>query len=57
MTVKLALQILVGLTGYGVWGLMAYHDPLLRSDFLSLNMAMVAGTIGLLLRDMRSSDE
>lgn len=57
MTLKLALQILVGLTGYGVWGVMAYYDPSLRADFLKLNVAMVTGTIGLLLRDMRSSNE
>jgi hypothetical protein len=50
--IKLWIQIIVGSVGYLVWAIMAYSDPSLRSDFLALNMGMVAGTIGLVLRDM-----
>lgn len=57
MSVKLGLQIAVGLVGYLVWAAMAYYDPTLRPDFLKLNIAMVTGTIGLLLRDMRPAGD
>lgn len=51
---KIAIQVLIGIVGYGVWAFMAYDDPALRGDFLKLNMAMVAGTIGLALREMNT---
>lgn len=53
MNIKLALQILIGLIGYGVWAFMAYCDPTQRPDFLKFNVAMAVGTIGLVLRDMQ----
>lgn len=55
MNINLIIKILIGLAGYLVWAVMAYFDPALRADFLHLNMAMVAGTIGLVLRDMQNS--
>jgi hypothetical protein len=51
---KIAILIMIGAVGYGVWALMAWNDPSLRTEFLHLNMAMVSGTIGLVLRDMNS---
>lgn len=51
---KLAIQILIGLAGYLVWAAMAYADPTQRPDFLKFNIAMAMGTIGLVLRDMKS---
>ncbi len=54
MNLKLALQILIGLTGYGVWAFMAYADPTQRPDFLKFNITMAVGTIGLVLRDMKT---
>lgn len=53
MKIKLALQIAIGLLGYGVWAFMAYCDPAQRSDFLHFNIGMAVGTIGLVLRDMQ----
>jgi hypothetical protein len=51
---KSLILIVIGIAGYGVWAAMAYFDVTLRPDFLKLNMAMVGGTIGLVLRDMQS---
>ena len=53
MNTKLVIQILIGLTGYCVWGAIALHDPAQMPDFLKFNIAMAAGTIGLVLRDMQ----
>lgn len=53
---KIFVLILIGIVGYGVWALMAWNDPSLRAEFLHLNMAMVSGTIGLVLHDMNSSN-
>jgi hypothetical protein len=52
MTTQLVIKILIGLVGYTVWALFAWDDPALRPDFLNFNIAMVMGTIGLVLRDM-----
>lgn len=51
---KLAIQILIGLTGYIVWATIAYFDPTQRPDFLKFNIAMAVGTIGLVLRDLQT---
>jgi hypothetical protein len=51
---KLASLFLVGLAGYGVWALMAYYDPSIRGSFLTFNITMATGVIGLVLRDMPS---
>jgi hypothetical protein len=51
---KTALLILIGVSGYAAWGVYAYFDPSASASFLALNQAMVAGTIGLVLRDMQS---
>jgi hypothetical protein len=51
---KTVLLILIGVSGYAAWGVYAYFDPSTRASFLALNQAMVAGTIGLVLRDMQS---
>jgi hypothetical protein len=51
---KTSLLILIGVAGYAAWGVYAYFDPSTRAGFLTLNQAMVAGTIGLVLRDMQS---
>jgi hypothetical protein len=51
---KTALLILIGVAGYAAWGVYAYFDPSTRASFLALNQTMVAGTIGLVLRDMQS---
>lgn len=53
MKLHTAAKIAIGLTGYGVWGLMAYLDPGQRHDFLVFNIGMATGTIGLALRDMQ----
>ena len=51
---KLASLFLVGLAGYAVWALMAYYDPSRRGSFLTFNITMATGVIGLVLRDMPS---
>jgi hypothetical protein len=51
---KTVLLILIGVAGYAAWGVYAYFDPSTRTSFLTLNQAMVAGTVGLVLRDMQS---
>lgn len=51
---KTALLIIIGVAGYTAWAVYAYLDPSARASFLTLNQAMVAGTIGLVLRDMQS---
>jgi hypothetical protein len=51
--IKVIVQVVVGLAGYGVWAFMAWADPTLRPDFLKFNIAMAVGTIGLVLRDMQ----
>ena len=48
-------KTLIGITGYAVWALFAYTDPSQRPDFLRFNIAMVMGTIGLVLRDMQTT--
>lgn len=57
MNTKTILQALVGATGYIAWAVMAFLDPALRADFLHFNIAMAVGTIGLVLRDMKASDQ
>ena len=54
MNLKTAIQVLIGVVGYGVWALMAYYDPAQRADFLKFNIAMATGTIMLVLRDMQA---
>jgi hypothetical protein len=54
ITLKIVVQILIGMLGYGVWAAMAYADPTLRTDFLKFNIGMAVGTIGLVLRDMNA---
>lgn len=49
------VKALIGITGYGVWALMAYLDPAQRHDFLVFNIGMATGTIGLALRDMHTT--
>jgi hypothetical protein len=51
---KTVLLILIGVAGYAAWGVYAYFEPSTRASFLALNQSMVAGTIGLVLRDMQS---
>lgn len=53
LNLKLIFLVLIGVTGYGVWGLMAYLDPSVRANFLNFNISMAVGTIGLVLRDMK----
>jgi hypothetical protein len=55
MNIKLIIQIAIGITGYVMWAVMAYFDPTLRPDFLKINVTMVLGTIGLVLRDMQGA--
>ena len=57
MNLKIVLQIFIGVTGYLVWGLMAYLDPSARANFLNFNISMALGTVGLVLRDMKSPDQ
>lgn len=57
MNIKIIFQTIVGAVGYGAWALMSYIDPTLRPDFLKFNIAMAVGTIGLVLRDMRTTQE
>lgn len=52
MTNHTKVKVLIGVTGYGVWALMAWLDPAQRHDFLVFNIGMATGTIGLALRDM-----
>lgn len=55
MNIKIVFQTIVGIAGYTAWALMAYLDPTLRANFLNFNIAMAVGTIGLVLRDMKSA--
>lgn len=57
MHMKNVIQLAIGLTGYCVWGGMAYLDPAQRPDFLKFNVLMAAGTIGVVVRDMKSPAE
>jgi hypothetical protein len=54
---KFIFQTIIGAAGYIGWAVMAFLDPTLRADFLHFNIAMAVGTIGLVLRDMKSSDQ
>jgi hypothetical protein len=54
MQLRTVIQILIGVVGYVVWAAMAYFDPSQRADFLHFNVAMAVGTIGLVLRDMKT---
>jgi hypothetical protein len=54
LNLKMTFLIIIGVTGYGVWALMAYLDPSVRGNFLNFNISMAVGTIGLVLRDMKS---
>jgi hypothetical protein len=54
---KVIFQTIIGAAGYIGWAVMAFLDPTLRADFLHFNIAMAVGTIGLVLRDMKSSDQ
>lgn len=55
MNIKILIQIIIGLTGYSVWAFMAFYDPAIRPDFLHFNIVMAMGTIGLVVRDMKST--
>lgn len=49
---RIILLCVIGTVGYIAWGVMAWLDPAQRTGFLSLNISMVTGTIGLALRDL-----
>ena len=51
---RIILLCVIGTVGYVAWGLMAWFDESQRTGFLSLNISMVTGTIGLALRDLPS---
>lgn len=53
--IKTVIQIIIGVAGYCVWGYMAYQDATLRPEFLHFNILMTIGTIGLVLRDMKTA--
>lgn len=50
--VKMWSLFLVGALGYTVWAVMAYFDPSIRGSFLTMNVTMATGVIGLVLREM-----
>lgn len=50
---KTVALVVIGAVSYSVWAYMAYYDASLRADFLNANKLMVAGTIGLVLRDLQ----
>ena len=54
---KLVMLTIIGATGYIAWAIMAFYDPSQRTAFLSFNMTLATGTIGLVLRDMPSSNQ
>lgn len=49
---RVILLCVIGTVGYIAWGVIAWLDPAQRTGFLSLNISMVTGTIGLALRDL-----
>jgi len=55
MNMKAWIQIAIGVTGYSVWACMAIFDPSIRPTFLTFNIGMAVGTIGLVLRDMNAA--
>ena len=57
MNLKFLAMVIVGVIGYSVWAVMAYFDPTQRHDFLSFNIVMATGTIGVVVRDMKSPGE
>lgn len=54
---KIIVLFLLGSVGYLVWAVMAYFDPSQRGAFLTYNISLVTGVIGLALRDMRTSSD
>ena len=54
MNLKFLSLIIIGVIGYITWAVMAYFDPTQRHDFLSFNIVMATGTIGVVVRDMQS---
>ena len=56
MNIKYTTLIIIGVIGYLVWAAMAILDPSLRHDFLAFNIMMASGTIGVVVRDMKSGD-
>lgn len=54
---KIIVLFLLGGMGYLVWAVMAYFDPAQRGAFLTYNISLVTGVIGLALRDMRTSSD
>ena len=54
---KIIVLFLLGTVGYLVWAVMAYFDPAQRGAFLTYNISIVTGVIGLALRDMRASSD
>lgn len=57
MNTKLVIHVGIGIVGYVVWAIMAYADPSQRSGFLTFNISMATGTIGLALRDMQNPEK
>jgi hypothetical protein len=54
MKFRLAAMAIIGIVGYTVYGLIAYFvDRSQLGGFLALNISMVTGTLGLVLRDMK----
>lgn len=49
---RIILLCVIGTVGYVAWGVIAWFDESQRAGFLSLNISMVTGTIGLALRDL-----
>jgi hypothetical protein len=43
----------IGLLGYAVWGVMAYHDPAQRIEFLHFTILGVTTTAAIVIRDMQ----
>lgn len=54
MSMKFLALLIIGTIGYCTWAIMAYFDPSQRHDFLSFNIVMATGTIGVVVRDMQS---
>ncbi len=55
MELMTKIKIAIGTIGYIAWAILVYFDPPQRAEFLHFNMAMVTGTIGLVLRDMSNT--
>jgi hypothetical protein len=55
MNFKTAVQVGMGVTGFGIWSYMAYMDPALQGDYLQFVKGAVVGIAALALRDMSTS--